>query len=211
MAYVLNVATFGVKPTSTYPPARSHQLPYSSVMDNPNRTCQDFRGGLVKGGAMLFSKRCDRSVSPLVESRLAFSTREDGDRESGVEVRYISDTRIAIYERIDPKTHPRVRAPKRAKVIRRILYWKRRYPTIPAMLRKRDINGAFKLLPMSIRRLTHVGLQFSNYTILYISLYFRWKPPPATRGVISSLLLQFVSPIRTFSTQRNGAGWICGV
>ena len=58
---------------------------------------------------------------------------------------------------------------------------------------KRDVNGAFKLIPISIRGLAHMGLQFSEYMILYLSLYFGWKPSPASCGVISTLLLQFVA------------------
>ena len=56
MSYVLDVATFGVKPMSTYHPERSHHQPNSSVMDSPDRTCQDFWGDLVKGRIMLFRK-----------------------------------------------------------------------------------------------------------------------------------------------------------
>ena len=44
-----------------------------------------------------------------------------------------------------------------------------------------------------------MGPQFSTYAVLYLSLYFGWKPPPASRDIISTLLLQFVSsfmPIR---------------
>ena len=92
---------------------------------------------------MLFSKKCDRLVGPLMESRLAFGAQMDVAQEIGVKVRYISDPLIALNERIFPKTHPAVRVRKHSNVIRRIQYWKRRYPAIPWFLRKRDANGAF--------------------------------------------------------------------
>ena len=193
MADAVNLATYGVRPMSQYPAERSPQQPYSSVRDNPQRTCEDMWGDLVKGRVMSFSKRCEHLVGPLMESRLAFATQKDVAKDSGVKVRYIFDPRVEINERIDPATHPRVRVPKHANAIRRILYWKRRYPTIPVSLRKSDVKGAFELLPISIRGLPHMGLQFSEYMILYLSLYFGWKPSPASWGVISALLLQYVS------------------
>ena len=142
---------------------------------------------------MLFTKECEGLVGPLMESSLAFVTQKDVTKETGVKVRYISDPWVEINERIEPKHHPRVRVPKHGNVIRMILYWKRRYPTIPILLCKRDVKGAFKLLPVSIVGLAHMGIQFANYTILYLSLYFGWKQSPASWGIISSLLLQFVA------------------
>ena len=142
---------------------------------------------------MLFTKECEGLVGPLMESSLAFVTQKDVTKETGVKVRYISDPWVEINERIEPKHHPRVRAPQHGNVIRMILYWKRRYPTIPILLCKRDVKGAFKLLPASIAGLAHMGLQFANYTILYLRLYFGRKPSPASWGIISSILLKFAA------------------
>ena len=207
LSYVRDVAAYGVRPMATSPPVRSAQLPYSGVRDNTDRTANDMWEDLVKGRVMLFTKVCEHRVGPLMESRLAFATQKDVTKEAGVKVRYISDPRVEINERIEPKHHPRVRAPKHGNVARRILYWERRYPTIPALLCKRDVKGAFKLRPVSIVGLAHMGLQFANYMILYPSLYFGWKPSPASWGIISSLLLQFVasfSPKPTKGATRHG-------
>ena len=172
LGFANDMAVYGVKPMSAYLAVRSPQAPYSSIMDNPERTCEDLWGGLVKRRVMLFSKECDHLVGPLMESRLAFVTQKDVTQKEGVKVRYISDPRVEINERIDPWNHPKVRVPKHANVIRRIMYWKRRYPTIPVLLSKRNVEGAFKLFPVSVRGLTHMGLQFSNFMVLYLSLYF---------------------------------------
>ena len=48
-------------------------------------------------------------------------------------------------------------------------------------------------MPVAICALPHMGLLFSRYMILYMSLYFGWKHPPASRSVISPMLLQYVS------------------
>ena len=129
-----------------------------------------------------------------MEFRLAFVNQKDVEKESGVKVIYISDPRNEINERINPKNHPWARVPRHANVPRWILYWGRSYPTIPILLRKMDVKGAFELIPVAIRGLTHMGFRFANFAVLYLSLYFGWMPSPASWGVISTTLLQFVSP-----------------
>ena len=134
-----------------------------------------------------------------MESRLDFATQKDFTHDGGVHVRYSSEPRVEINERMEPKNHPRVLVPKRANVIRMVTSWKRRYPTIPVLMRKRDVKGTFKLLHVAIRGLTHMGVKFSTYMVLYPSLYFGWKPSPASRKIIPALLFLFVSsfiPIR---------------
>ena len=194
LSFANDLATYGVRPMAQYPAVRSPQFPYSSVMDNPTRTSRDLWEDLVKGRIMLFTQKRQHLVGPLMESQLEFATQQDVTKKDGVKVRYISDPRIEINERIDPATHPRVRVPKHANVIRMILYWKRRYPTIPALLCKRDAKGAFKLMPVSIRGLTHMGVQFSNYLILYLPLFFVWKPPPniAARNIDFAVTICFL-------------------
>ena len=150
-------------------------------------------GDVTKGRILLFTQACQDTLGPLMESRLAFVTQKDATRPGGHKVRYISDPMVAINERIEPKHRPRVGVPQHAHVIRRILYWKRRYPTIPVSLCKRDVKGALKLPPASIVGLARAGVRFARFAIVYPSLFFGWKPLPASRGVISSMLLRLVA------------------
>ena len=131
LEYVEKVDIYGVKPKATLPPIRNEQQPYSSVRDNPERTAGDSREDVTKGRILLFTERCKGDLGPLMESRLAFVTQKDATKPGGRKVRYISDPRVAINERIEPKSHPRVRVPRHANVIRMVLYWKRRCPAIP--------------------------------------------------------------------------------
>ena len=77
---------------------------------------------------MFFSKKCDHLAGPLADSMLSFVTQEDATNEDGVKIRYISDPMVEIDERIGPKTRHRLRVPKHANAIRRVLYWEGRYP-----------------------------------------------------------------------------------
>ena len=91
-------------------------------------------GDLAKGRLTIFTLESEGVVGELAESRHAFATQKDVTKVDGVKVRYISDPRGAINERIIPKNHPRVRVPKHANVARMILYSERRYPAIPVFL-----------------------------------------------------------------------------
>ena len=136
-----NVAKFGVRPRAVYPAIRANQKPYSSVADNPLRTAADLWDDIVKGRLMIFTLSSEHLVGELMESRLAFVAQKDVAKADGVKVRYISDPMGEINERIYPRTRPWVRVPRHANVIRRSLHWKRRYPTIPVLLCKRDAKG----------------------------------------------------------------------
>lgn len=78
-------------------------------------------------------------------------------------------------------------------LIRRILYWKRRYPGIAIVLCKRDVKSAFKLAPLSIRMIYKAGLRVAEYVMIYVGMYFGWQGDPGNWGIISSLLMQFVA------------------
>ena len=58
---------------------------------------------------------------------------------------------------------------------------------------KRDVKGAFKLIPVFIAGLTHMGCRFGKFLVAYLSTFFGWKPSPANWGEITTLLLQFVA------------------
>ena len=74
----------------------------------------------------------------------------------------------------------------------------------PVFLRSRDAKGAVNLRPVAIVGLSHMGLKFPNYVILYLSLFFGWKHPPASWDAISSALLQLLSPFTPFRPHSMG-------
>ena len=192
-AYAEGLATYGVKPLADSPPTRFRQKPYATVADSPERTAGDLWEDLVKGRLMVFTVRAEPITGDLMESRLAYVSQKDVTNPDSVKVRYISDPRLEINSRIDTERHPRCIVPKHQNVARRVLYWQRRYPGIDILLCKRDVKGAFKLLPVAIAGLTHMGCRFASYIVTYLAMFFGWKPSPANWGVITSMLLQYVA------------------
>ena len=61
---------------------------------------------------------------------------------------------------------------------------------------KRDVSGAFKLIPIAISGLPHMGRRFGTYLVAYLALFFGWKASPANWGVAATLLLQFAASFK---------------
>ena len=87
------------------------------------------------------------------------------------------------------------------------MYLGSRYHTIPILICKRDFKGAFILIPVSINGIAYMGCRFSIYMVLYLALFFGWRPSTAGWGAISTLPMQYVAAYRSFSDNINGPEW----
>ena len=99
---------------------------------------------------------------------------------------------------------PQCVIPRHQNATRRILYRKRRYPSIPVLICKRDVKGAFKQIPVSIRGLAYMGCRFSVYISMYIALFFGWRPSPENCGLASPLLMQYIAAYRPLGEFTDG-------
>ena len=139
----LDIATRGVSAHSHSPPIRSPQGPYPSVRDNPIQSLKDLWRDLVEGRLFLFTTRSEGKVGPLMETKLPFVEQES----MGVpKIRYINDPRLEINSRANSRRRPFLFVPTIPSLLRRVLYWRRRYHGVPIWLCKRDVKSAFKLV-----------------------------------------------------------------
>ena len=189
----MEIAIQRVNAQSHAPPLRFAQTPYPSVRDNPDQSIKDLWPDLAEARLILFTARGECLLGQLVETKLSFAEHKDVSVEGDTKIRYICDPRLEINSRTDSRRHPFLFAPTIPSLLRRILYWKRRYPGIPVFLCKRDVKSAFKLIPLSIRMMYRAGLRIADYIMAYLSLYFGWKGAPGNWGAISSLLMQYVA------------------
>ena len=67
------------------------------------------------------------------------------NRTISTEVRLVHDQRT-INSGTSKEYHPPATQPLHAQIVRRILFWKARFPKVPVMLAKKDVAGAFRLL-----------------------------------------------------------------
>ena len=149
--YSLGVSGRGVLPCGDRLTRGFRQTAYANVNDDPKGTASELWEDVLKGRLFVFTNRPEQFTGNLMESKLAYVTQKDVANPDNVKTRYISDPRSEVNERIDNDRHPKRVIPRRQNVARMILYWKRRYPGVPILICKRDVMGAFKLIPVSIR------------------------------------------------------------
>ena len=139
-----------------------------------------------------------------MESKLTFVTQADVANPEVVKTRYISDPRVAVNERVGSENHHTCVIPRQQNVARSVLYCKRRYPGIPVLISKRDVESAFKLAPIAVCGLAYMGCRFAHFVGIYLALFFGWRPPPANWGVISTLVMQYIAAHRPARCRRDG-------
>ena len=201
---MLGVAHYGVIPCGDRPPVRSPQTAYADINDNPDAAARELRGDVVNGRLMIFTQCSEAYTGDLMESKLAYVLQKDATNPDTMKVRCVSDPRNEFNERLENDRHPQRVIPRHQNVARRTLYWKRRYPSIPILISKRDVKGAPKLTPVSIRGLAYMGCRFSVYIGMYLAMFLGWRPSPANCGVISTLITQYVSAFRPSNEYLEG-------
>ena len=193
----MELASLGVKAQAHAPPTRFAQEPYPSVRDEPIKTLEHLWPDLLEGRLFLFPEKSEAFTEDLMETKLTFVEQKD-------KIRYICDPRAEINERTSSRRHPLLTVPTIPSLLRRILYWKRRYPVSPILLGKRDVRSAFNLIPLSVSMFYHAGLRVANYILIYLSLYFGWKGSPGNWGVISTLTMQYIAAHKPKSGRTHG-------
>ena len=202
--YVYHVAEYGVLPCGDRPPFRFPQDAYANIKDNTKATADELWGDVIKGRLMMLAIKSEPFAGNLVESKLTYVLQKDATNPAAAKVRYISDPMNEVNERLDNDRHSQRIIPRHQNVSRRAHYWKRRYPSIPVLISKRDVKGAFKLIPVGIRGLAYMGCRFSHYIGMYLALFFGWRPSPANWGLISTLLMQYVAAFRPSNDRLGG-------
>ena len=114
-----------------------------------------------------------------MESKLSAAAQKDVTNPDVMMTRYISDPRLEVDTRITNDRHPKCVVPRHANVARRILYWDARYHGVPILMSKRDVKGAFELIPVSVKGLSYMGRRFAKFARMYLSLFFGWRPSPS--------------------------------
>ena len=119
--YASRVATHGVHPHGGRPPVRFRQQAYSNVQDNPRDTAAELWGDVLKGRLLAFTVASETFTSNLMESKLAYVSQKDATDPDSTEVRYISDPRNEVNERIHNEHHPQCVIPRHQNVARRVM------------------------------------------------------------------------------------------
>ena len=66
-------------------------------------------------------------------------------------------------------------------------------------------TGSPKLIPVSVKGMAYMACRFAKYVFTYRALFFGWRPSPANCGIMSTLLMQFISSRSPLDCHTEGA------
>ena len=179
-------------------------IPYPSVTDQPLQTRMDLWADVVEGRHLVFTANgAEFPGPPLMANKAAFAEQKVPSKRR-VGIRYICNPRLQINSRNHSAMRPLLSVPTIPGLIRRILYWGRRYPDIPAHPCKCDVKSAFKPSPLSIGMILRDGARVVSCLMNYLGLYCGRKESRGNWGPISSLLMQFVAGCVPSNTHTRG-------
>ena len=208
LEYARDIAKYGVRPQGSRRPVRFRQQAYARFEDDPVATVCEMWSDLVMGCIFVFADVSDPLVGRLAESNRTYVAQNDVTNPDVAKPRYISFRSLEINERVASDYHPSCVIPRHRNIARRMLYFKRRCPVIPLSVANRDVKSAFKLTPVSVCGLAHMGYRFANFFGIYLALFLGSRPSPSKWGAISTLAMQHVAAHRPAAPGRDGPEWL---
>ena len=140
-----------------------------------------------------------------MESKLAYVTQRDVTNPENANVRYISDPRNEVDDRLDNARQPQCVIPLQRNVARRMMYWKRRIPSIPILTCKRDVNGALNLITVWAKGIAYLGCMYAIFIAMYHAQFSGCRTTPANWGIVSIVRTQYVSAYCSRDDYIDGA------
>ena len=175
------------------PPRGSPQTAYANIADNPQESAAELWEDVAKGRLVLCAEQSDAYTGNLMESKLAYVLQKDSTDPDAMRARYISEPRNEANDRIDNERHRQCTIHRRRNADRRVLYWKRRYQSIPAPISKTRSQGRAQIdTCLDQRPGVHGGGAVFRSIAMYLDLFFGRRPSPANWGLVSTLLMQYV-------------------
>ena len=121
--------------------------PHNSFLKNFPEGVQKFWKDAKEGRSLFFNEQAP--LEGVISSPMGMVPKIIPDRTISEEHRPIRDLRKPN-ENSPKERHPTVECPTHREIARRIMELKMRFPGVPVMMSKRDIEGAFKRVWMSL-------------------------------------------------------------
>ena len=91
----------------------------------------------------------------------------------------------SVNARTDQSAAPDMVLPTVEHVVRSTLYWKHRYPGVPVMLTKRDVDSAFRRIPLEPGGEKYFGAVLGAWAVILLVLTFGWTSSPPVYALAS--------------------------
>lgn len=184
--------------------------PHSSAKDHEEELWKTMWLDAVKGGALVLPIQEAEELLKVVEfSPLGRVEKRDHLGNVKPKGRPIHDISHggphSVNQRTDVSHIPAINLPTIEHVVRSVLYWFELYPGVPVMLAKRDVEGAFRKVPLRPEGVPYFGAALGGWAILLLVLAFGWTASPPYYTLASVAISVVHRMFRPFDSQRDGA------
>ena len=185
LSYARDVAASGVRARFRGERVRHSAKPHASAAEHLDEVIGSLWGDAAEGRVLL----CSSVVKPLLGAvssvPMARVPKMNPDRTPSQDGRLIWDGRVpnAYCWKED---HPPADQPRHRDLMREILWWQLRFPTVAILLSKKDIAAAFRLLVTNLQDCGVFGADFDGapwgitglLITVYLVLTFGWTGAP---------------------------------
>jgi hypothetical protein len=175
--------------------------PHSSAVDHEEELWRTIWKDVVSGGAFILNKTATDVVADVEFSPLGRVDKYDHLGRVKPTGRLIHDISHGGKESVNQRTSsedlPEMHLPSVESVVRSVLYWKNRYPGTKVKLSKRDVDSAFRRIPLRPQGVRYFGATLGAWILLLLVLTFGWcNSPPyySLASVAVSLLHRMFKP-----------------
>ena len=117
----------------------------------------------------------------------------------------------SINARTDTGRYPGVFLPTISDVVRLVLYLKQRYPGVRILITKRDVEGAFKRVPLEAVGAKYIAARLGGYVFVALTLTFGWEPSPGVYNVFATALSSYHNAHMPSDPAVNGTLPLCSL
>ena len=169
-----------------HPSAEAHER---ELMETQYQDCLAWR-------VLVFDRGRDKDLlADVVCSSQARVPKYDHHGREKAKGRQVHNLSEADGESVNAKTdthrYPGVFLPTVADIVRMILYYKQRFPGVPVLIAKRDVEGAYKREPLESKGARFMGTRLGKYTFVATTLTFGWEPSPGIYSVAATAISSY--------------------
>jgi len=164
--------------------------PHKSAVDHEEELWASAWKDAMRGGAFILPRSGAEDLLASVEfSPLGRVDKRDHLGRIKPVGRLIHDIShggtASVNARTDQSAAPGMVLPTVEHVVRTTLYWKWRYPGVPVMLTKRDVDSAFRRIPLEPAGVKYFGAVLGAWAVILLVLTFGWTSSPPIYALAS--------------------------
>ena len=185
------------------------QPPHASAVEHEDELWRSVWKDVRRGGALILPSAGAEEILASVEfSPLGRVDKKDHLGRVKPEGRLIHDIShggdASVNARTDREVVPAMVLPTLENVVRAVVYWKRKHPNVPVLVTKRDVDAAFRRVPLEPGGVKFFGALLGLWAIIMLVLTFGWTNSPPVYALASVAISTLHRMHRPADGERDG-------